>query len=66
MARQEVENADDLRLSHRLFKKCMGDKKKFCADIKFGAFPHTSVIGIPGQTRCLAFVSFARLDKCIP
>ncbi len=33
---QEVENADDLRLSQRLFKKCMGDKKKFCADIKFG------------------------------
>lgn len=37
MPLQEVENADDLRLSQRLFKKCMGDKKKFCADIKFGA-----------------------------
>ena len=36
-AAQEVENADDLRLSQRLFKKCMGDKKKFCADMKFGA-----------------------------
>ena len=35
--RQEVENADDLRLSQRLFKKCMGDKRKFCPDIKFGA-----------------------------
>lgn len=35
--RQEVENADDLRLSQRLFKKCMGDKKKFCPDVKFGA-----------------------------
>lgn len=34
--RQEVENADDLRLSQRLFKKCMGDKKKFCSAIKFG------------------------------
>ncbi len=34
--RQEVENADDLRLSQRLFKKCMGDKRKFCSDIKFG------------------------------
>lgn len=34
--RQEVENADDLRLSHRLFKKCMSDKKKFCADVNFG------------------------------
>ena len=36
--RQEVENADDLRLSQRLFKKCMGDKRKFCPDIKFGAY----------------------------
>ena len=26
--RQEVENADDLRLSVRLFKSCLGDKKK--------------------------------------
>jgi len=26
--RQEVENADDLRLSVRLFKTCLGDKKK--------------------------------------
>lgn len=26
--RQEVENADDLRLSVRLFKACLGDKKK--------------------------------------
>lgn len=26
--RQEVENADDLRLSARLFKACLGDKKK--------------------------------------
>ena len=38
--RQEVENADDLRLSQRLFKKCMGDKKKFCSDIKFGVLQH--------------------------
>jgi Golgi apparatus protein 1 len=35
--RQEVENAEDMRLSQRLFKKCMGDKKKFCPDVKFGA-----------------------------
>ena len=34
--RQEVENADDIRLSYRLLKKCMGDKKKFCADVKPG------------------------------
>ena len=26
--RQEVENADDLRLSTRLFKACLADKKK--------------------------------------
>lgn len=26
--RQEVENADDLRLSVRLFKTCLADKKK--------------------------------------
>jgi len=38
--RQEVENADDLRLSQRLFKKCMGDKKRFCSDIKFGVLQH--------------------------
>ncbi|KAK9797745.1 hypothetical protein WJX73_005342 [Symbiochloris irregularis] len=34
--RQEVENADDLRLSYRLIRKCMGDKQKFCPDIKPG------------------------------
>ena len=36
--RQEVENADDIRLSFRLIKKCMGDKKKFCKDVKPGQF----------------------------
>jgi len=35
--RQEVENADDLRLSHRLFRKCNGDKNRFCPDVKYGA-----------------------------
>lgn len=34
--RQEVENADDIRLSQRLVKKCMADKKKFCNDVKPG------------------------------
>jgi len=63
VASQEVENADDLRLSHRLFKKCMGDKKKFCADMKFGAYPHTSLI--PGQTQRLASTSHARADMCV-
>ena len=37
--RQEVENADDIRLSYRLLRKCMGDKQKFCADIKPGGKP---------------------------
>eukprot|EP00951_Prasinocladus_malaysianus_P016396 scaffold127716_cov50-Prasinocladus_malaysianus.AAC.1 len=35
--RKEVEDADDLRLSVTLYKKCLGDKKKFCSDIKPGA-----------------------------
>ncbi len=30
--RQEVEDADDIRLSVRLFAKCLPDKKRFCAD----------------------------------
>lgn len=34
--RQEVENADDIRLSVKLFRTCLGDKKKFCPDIKPG------------------------------
>ncbi|MEW5299471.1 MAG: hypothetical protein WDW36_002486 [Sanguina aurantia] len=34
--RQEMENADDVRLSVRLFSKCLPDKKKFCADIEPG------------------------------
>ena len=29
--RQKVENADDLRLSARLFRACLTDKKKVCA-----------------------------------
>ena len=40
--RQEVENADDLRLSYRLLRKCMGDKQKFCADIKPGGCPQAT------------------------
>ncbi|MEW5311456.1 MAG: hypothetical protein WDW38_003170 [Sanguina aurantia] len=35
--RQEVENSDDLRLSVRLFKKCLPDKKRFCSDVAPGA-----------------------------
>ena len=34
--RQEVENADDLRLNTVLFRKCSRDKAKFCADVQYG------------------------------
>ena len=34
--RQEVENADDIRLSTKLFRTCLNDKKKFCKDVKPG------------------------------
>ena len=30
--RQEMEDADDIRLSVRLFSKCLADKKKFCGE----------------------------------
>lgn len=36
--RQEVENADDIRLSVRLFRACMRDKKKFCTDVAPGGW----------------------------
>lgn len=36
LARQEAENDDDIRLSYRLFRACLPDKKKFCADVKPG------------------------------
>eukprot|EP00884_Botryococcus_braunii_P022595 jgi/Botrbrau1/9019/Bobra.0148s0119.1 len=34
--RQQTENADDMRLSIRLFRACLGDKRKFCADVPPG------------------------------
>eukprot|EP00798_Chlamydomonas_sp_ICE-L_P015210 gene15210-21287_t len=34
--RQEMENADDIRLSVRLFDRCLPDKRKFCKDIEPG------------------------------
>jgi len=34
--RQEVENADDIRLSVKLFRACLSDKKKFCGNVKPG------------------------------
>lgn len=34
--RQEMENADDVRLTVRLFSKCINDKRKFCQDIPPG------------------------------
>jgi len=34
--RQEMENADDIRLSVRLFSHCVKDKRKFCANMPPG------------------------------
>ncbi|KAG1658887.1 hypothetical protein FOA52_000675 [Chlamydomonas sp. UWO 241] len=34
--RQDAENADDIRLSVRLFSKCLPDKREFCTDIEPG------------------------------
>eukprot|EP00271_Cylindrocystis_brebissonii_P014317 TRINITY_DN3562_c0_g8_i1.p1 TRINITY_DN3562_c0_g8~~TRINITY_DN3562_c0_g8_i1.p1 ORF type:complete len:1638 (-),score=492.31 TRINITY_DN3562_c0_g8_i1:1373-6286(-) len=34
--RQEVENADDIRLNVRLFKACLLDKRKFCPEVTPG------------------------------
>mmetsp|Transcript_2774 Transcript_2774/g.6902 ORF Transcript_2774/g.6902 Transcript_2774/m.6902 type:complete len:571 (-) Transcript_2774:276-1988(-) len=34
--RQEVENADDLRLNVVLYNACLNDKKKFCNNKKYG------------------------------
>lgn len=34
--RKEVEDADDIRLSVRLFQACLPDKKQFCADVPPG------------------------------
>ena len=34
--RQEVENADDVRLSVVLLRMCMREKQAFCADIPAG------------------------------
>mmetsp|Transcript_18814 Transcript_18814/g.52452 ORF Transcript_18814/g.52452 Transcript_18814/m.52452 type:complete len:892 (-) Transcript_18814:83-2758(-) len=35
--RKEVEDADDIRLSTKLFKACLQDKRRFCPDVKPGA-----------------------------
>ncbi len=34
--RQELENADDIRLSVRLYTRCIREKRKFCADVEPG------------------------------
>eukprot|EP00879_Flechtneria_rotunda_P002629 GHRR01002831.1.p1 GENE.GHRR01002831.1~~GHRR01002831.1.p1 ORF type:complete len:772 (+),score=213.92 GHRR01002831.1:193-2316(+) len=34
--RQQLEADDDIRLNVRLFKKCLGDKKRFCSDVEPG------------------------------
>ena len=37
--RQEVENAEDLRLSVRLFRACLADKKKVSGDSHWRVYP---------------------------
>jgi Golgi apparatus protein 1 len=34
--RKEAEDADDIRLSVRLFRACLPDKKAFCSDVPPG------------------------------
>jgi hypothetical protein len=34
--RKELEDADDLRLSVRMFHACLADKKQFCDDVPAG------------------------------
>eukprot|EP00878_Enallax_costatus_P015261 GHUV01015979.1.p1 GENE.GHUV01015979.1~~GHUV01015979.1.p1 ORF type:complete len:801 (+),score=251.73 GHUV01015979.1:135-2405(+) len=34
--RKEVEDTDDIRLSIRLFRECLADKKQYCADVAPG------------------------------
>ena len=34
--RKEMEDADDMRLSVRLFRKCLQDKRQFCDDVPPG------------------------------
>jgi golgi apparatus protein 1 len=35
--RQEVENADDIRLDLKLFRACRGDQQRYCKDIAYGS-----------------------------
>lgn len=35
--RQEVDDADDIRLSVRLYSKCLDDKKRFCKEVMPGS-----------------------------
>jgi Golgi apparatus protein 1 len=34
--RKEMEDADDMRLSVRLFRKCLADKRRFCDEVPPG------------------------------
>lgn len=66
--RQEVENADDMRLSVRLLRKCMGDKKKYCADVPFGMlhsvlYPKNASPGFAGNARVYECLETHRNDE---
>ena len=42
--RQEMENSDDLRLSVRLFKSCLADKRKVCSPKKTVFLPFPGLV----------------------
>ena len=47
--RQDVQNADDIRLSVVLLRTCMADKQTYCTHVPYGAlFPPLSTL--PGRT----------------
>jgi Golgi apparatus protein 1 len=41
--RKELEDADDLRLSVRMFHACLADKKQFCDDVPAGIAGNKSI-----------------------
>jgi hypothetical protein len=57
--KQELEADEDLRLSVRLFQRCLGDKKRFCPDVDPGhaeakdcLIEHRNDNGFSGPCRC--------------
>jgi Cysteine rich repeat len=68
MFRADVENADDVRFSVKLFRTCLPEKREFCADIEPGNARakeclenHRSRAGFGSECRC-ALASACRAD----